>query len=834
MEVDFELYREELTVPGDPPFRISYIDVVPESYIGTMVFVHGYGGYAMQWKYQLREFSDQYRVIAYDVRGHGRSDAPYTQYTMDELQADLDLLLADLRVETPFILVGHSFGGAIVTEFARRRPDALSHLVLIATPDEYKLSPLLGWILRLPLAVLRTVSRIPSVRKSMAARPHALKRLYFNNMSRWQGAQTFPQIRVPTLVIRGDRDRVFPTAAFEQVAQLIPGAEDVNIGVSSHLVPLERADAVHRAIERFVSGQAGEVSWRGEKQRSRLSLIVDRPWLKYYEPGVPKTLALPHRPLHRLFHSTVRRHGSRPALIFVGHTLSYRQLDHEANRLANALRSLGVETGSRVMLLLPNTPQYVIAYYAILKAGGTVVVTSPVNDREELQRQIIDSQADLLITLTLFHQTAREVLPRTQLKAVLYTSIKDYFGWFKQVLFTLRAEEKEGHRLSGGLQEDEYLWKKLYASHPVTAPQVDVNPDSPAVIQYTGGTTDAPKGVMLSHRALLANALQVRHWITNLRDGRESILCALPFSHSYGMTAAMNVSFTLGAKMIILTNFVTEDVLKHIQRYKPTLFPGVPTMYTAINQFKGVRKYGISSIKACISGAAPLPVEVQEAFEKLTRGRLVEGYGLTEAGPVTHANPMNGMRKVGTIGVPIPGTDARILDLTTSEPLAAGQIGELAVRGPQVMDGYWNDAEKSDRVFTKDGWLLTGDLARMDQDGYFQIISRKKDMILAGMYQVYPRDVEEVLYEHPNVKEVAVIGLTISTNGDQRVKAYVVPRSGSKLSKDELLALCRRRLQEYAVPWEIEFREELPKSFVGKVLRRLLIEETGEYTQIEP
>jgi long-chain acyl-CoA synthetase len=291
------------------------------------------------------------------------------------------------------------------------------------------------------------------------------------------------------------------------------------------------------------------------------------------------------------------------------------------------------------------------------------------------------------------------------------------------------------------------------------------------------------------------------------------------------MTAAMNVPIALGAKIVILPTFITDDVLNAIHRYKPSLFPGVPTMYMAINQHKDIRKYGIESVKACISGAAPLPVEVQEAFEKLTKGRVVEGYGLTEAGPVTHSNPLNGKRKVGSIGIPIPGTEARIADLTTGEPVAAGQLGELAVRGPQVMDGYWGLEEQSERVLTADGWLLTGDIARMDNDGYFQIISRKKEMILAGKYQVYPRDVEEVLYEHPGVKEVAVVGLTqVGNNDSQKVKAYVVPRPGTTLTPDELIALCKRRLKEYAVPWEIEFRQELPKSFVGKVLRRLLVE----------
>jgi long-chain acyl-CoA synthetase len=302
----------------------------------------------------------------------------------------------------------------------------------------------------------------------------------------------------------------------------------------------------------------------------------------------------------------------------------------------------------------------------------------------------------------------------------------------------------------------------------------------------------------------------------------------LPFSHSYGMTAAMNIPVALAATMLVLPTFVTEDVLRAIQRYHPTIFPGVPTMYTAISSYPGVRRFGIQSIKACISGAAPLPVEVQESFEKLTRGRLVEGYGLTEATTVTHANPLQGLRKVGSIGVPLPSTEAKIVDLAHGRDLPAGKVGELAVRGPQVMLGYWNAGNASREFINRDGWLLTGDLARMDEDGYFEVVARKREMILAGDYQVYPRDVEEVLYENPKVKEVAVVGVQPPKWPFQRVKAYVVLRDGATASADELMEMCRRRLDEYAVPWQIEFRKELPKNFVGKVLRRVLVEEGAE------
>ncbi len=821
MDVDLELYREEALIQDEPPVRLSYVEVAPEAPVGTMVFIHGFGGYALQWRYQLRAFSDDYRVIAYDLRGHGRSDAPMSRYDMAEMQADLDMLLAKLEVKLPIVLFGHSFGGAVATEFAHRRPHDVERLILVAATGEYSLFAGAETLLRLPLTVLRPIRRL--ARRQLAAEAHVLKNLYFNNMRLWNGWSKFRDLRMPVLVIRGERDQVYPTAAFEEVARTIPDAEDINIGVSSHLVPLERADAVNRAVERFIGTQRDESSWRAA--RGRKAIAAERPWLKHYEKGVPPTLGLPNRALHRLLHSAVRRFGKRPAWHFYGRTMNYRDLDAEVNRLANALRSLGVDKGARVMLLLPNTPQFIIAYYAVLKAGGVVVSTSPVNDRDEVLRQVVDSGAEVLITLTLYSETAREVKARAPLRAVVYTSIKDYMSWRVKTLFTLTREQREGHGLRDGLQLGEYSWSALMRMSPPARPQVEVSADSLAVIQYTGGTTDKPKGVMLSHRALLANTLQTRHWITDLRNGYEIVLGALPFSHSYGMTAAMNVSIALGAKLIILPNFVTRDVLKAIQREKPTLFPGVPTMYMAINQFEGVRRYGISSIKACISGAAPLPVEVAEAFEKLTKGRLVEGYGQTEAAPVTHANPLHGQRKFGSIGIPLPNTDARIVDLTTGEPLPPGQIGELAVRGPQIMDGYWGQPEATAAALTPDGWLLTGDIARMDEDGYFQIISRRKEMILAGKYQVYPRDVEEVLYEHPAVHEAAVVGLTRAGEDGQRIKAYIVPRPGTRLTKEELIALCKRRLKEYAVPWEIEFREELPKTFVGKVLRRLLVEE---------
>jgi long-chain acyl-CoA synthetase len=540
---------------------------------------------------------------------------------------------------------------------------------------------------------------------------------------------------------------------------------------------------------------------------------------------VPVTVAIPERPVHRFLRSAAQRFPNQPAIHFYGATLSYRQLSEQADRFGNALRGLGVDTGDRVMLLLPNLPQTVIAYFGALRAGATVVFTSPTNSADEVLRQAVDSGAKALVTLTRFGELGRRALREgsTGIEHVVFANVKDYLPPIRRAGFSLTREAAEGHRLAFDLEPGMHLWRDLLWRYPATRPAVEADPNSPALIIYTGGTTDRPKGVMLSHRNLVANAVQTRHWIPDVREGHERFLCVLPFSHIYGLTTALNVPVMVGATMIILSTFQTREVLETIRRTRPTLFPGVPTMYMAINNFPGVRRYGIRSIRACISGAAPLPVEVQEAFEKLTRGRLVEGYGLTEAGPVTHANPLNGLRKVGSIGIPFPNTEAKIVDLATGEDLSPGRIGELAVCGPQVMMGYWGLGDETDQAL-RDGWLYTGDIAAMDDDGYFSIINRKKEMILAGEYQVYPRDVEEVLFEHPKVKDVAVVGVPATAPG-QKVKAFVVLRDGESATPDELIALCRDRLEEWAVPWEIEFRRELPKSFVGKVLRRVLVEE---------
>jgi long-chain acyl-CoA synthetase len=820
MQVDIELYRRDITVNlGDRP-RLSVIDIAPEKPSRTLVLLHGFAGNARQWSYQLRDFSDEWRVIAPDLRGHGESAAGLGSYRTDVLVDDLDGLLDGLAVDGPVVLVGHSFGGALAVEYALQHPDRVDRLVLIAAAGVYPLARSLRLALRMPTPLLKLAYRV--LRTRVGAPPGVIKRMYRQTVEPWRGWDKFSDIRQPTLIIRGDRDRVFEHQNFEKVAGSIPDAEDINVGASGHMVMLERREAVNRAIERFLSGGR---SWRDDVHGS--AKLERRPWLAYYEEGVPQTIGLPDVSLDQLLTSAARRFPSRTAILFEGRRTSYRQLERQVNRFAQGLIRLGLLPGERVLFLLPNLPQLVVGFFGTLRAGGVAAFASPFSEPQELLREIQDSGATVLFTLTSYSELASQAMRETDLRHVLYVRIWDDLPWIKSAMFRLTRARRGGHLAPAELPANHHLLRGLTRNLPVLAPANRARPDDLAVLQYTGGTTDLPKGVMLTHRNLLANTLQNRHWLASAEEGREIVLSVLPFSHIYGLTAALCTPIALASTLLVMSGFQTKAVLQAIRRHRPTLFPGVPSMYTAINDFPGVRRYRLDSIQACISGAAPLPVEVQEAFEKLTRGRLVEGYGLTEAGPTTHVNPIHGRRKIGTIGIPVPGTEAKIVDLTTGRDLGVGKIGELAVRGPQVMRGYWNDPELTLECLTSDGWLMTGDLARMDEEGYFQIVARKKEMILAGDYQVFPRDVEEVLYEHPKVREAAVVGIQKKRWPFQRVKAYVVLRSGAQATEDELIDLCRRRLESYAVPWKVEFVDELPKSFVGKVLRRLLIEESA-------
>ena len=566
---------------------------------------------------------------------------------------------------------------------------------------------------------------------------------------------------------------------------------------------------------------------------------MEKLWLNEYDSGVPATIDYPKVPLQQFLLDTTAKYPNKTALIFgnvveplgnrlMDTTMSYGQLLELTQRFAAALQSLGVEKGDRVAVHLPNCPQFVIAYYATLMVGGIVVPCNPQYVAREIRHQFNDAGAKVAVTLSLTYPIVKQVRAETKVEHVIVTNIKEYFPGLLKFLFGVATEKKEGHYQDISADADTYWFQDLLAQAPTKPQPVKVTPEDTGVLMYTGGTTGVSKGAQLTHRNLVANALQARWWMFDSKEGEEVMMTALPLYHSYSMTVCMNQTIYLAGSIILIPNpRIMDHVLKSIGKHKPTLYPGVPALYVAIINSPDIAKYDVSSIRACLSGAAGLPPEVQAAFERLTGAKLVEGYGLSEATPVTHCNPIYGKRKEGSwIGLPFPDTEAAIMDLETGEQeLGVGEIGELCIKGPQVMKGYWNMPTETANTL-RDRWLHTGDIARMDTDGFFQIVDRKKDMILGtGGYNIYPREVEDVLYENPKVLEAAVAGVPVAKEKGERVKAYIVLKEGETATEEEMIEYCRENMAYYKVPKFVEFRDELPKTMVGKILRRVLVEE---------
>ncbi len=552
-------------------------------------------------------------------------------------------------------------------------------------------------------------------------------------------------------------------------------------------------------------------------------------WLKSYESTVPHTIDYPKISLYEMFKQTAERFPSNPATSFMGREFTYRELLALIDSFAAALEALGVKKGDRVAIHLPNSTQFPIAFFGALSIGAIVVPCNPMYVARELAYQLKDSGAETIVTMTRFYDLVKEIQPQTELKNIIVTNIKDYFPGMLRFLYTVAKEKKEGDRVT--LAAEDYSFSNLMKAHAGKKPRpVKVDPEDRALYMYTGGSTGVSKGAVLQHRNLLANALQVKSWCSDLEEGKETFLAVLPFFHSYGMTTVMNLPLFSGNKIVMLPRFVLADVLKTIDKEKPTLFPGVPTMYVAINNAPGLDKHDVKSVRVCISGAAPLPVEVQKQFERNTGGKLVEGYGLSEASPVTHANPIYGKSIIGSIGLPLPDTEVKIVDIDTgTEDLPIGSVGEMCVRGPQVMECYHNMPDETKNSL-RDGWLYTGDIGKLDEEGYTYIVDRKKDMVIAGGYNIYPRDIEEVLFTHPKIIEAAVAGVMDPYRGET-LKAYVVLKEGESLTEKEVIEFCKDNLAAYKVPKLVEFREELPKTMVGKVLRRVLREEEEKKAQ---
>jgi len=555
---------------------------------------------------------------------------------------------------------------------------------------------------------------------------------------------------------------------------------------------------------------------------------IDRPWLGSWPAGVPKSIEYPEISVDELLRRAAKDYADRPAISFYGKSISYRELDAAADRFAAGLRKIGVRRGDRVSLVLPNTPHFVVAFFAVLRAGGIVVQTNPLYTARELESLWTDAGVETVIALDLFWHNVSKAKTGARVKRVVICDVGEFLKTPLRQLYPIKKKrdlKKQGHwPLVIPQEEGLHRFADLARTPGGPTPETLGSADDVAVLQYTGGTTGTSKGAMLTHRNLVANAMQTAAWLPEGAHGPEKVLGAIPLFHVYGLTAVMLFSIVMGNEVVLYPNpREIGAILKLINKTKPSLFPGVPTMYIAILRHPKLAKYDLRSIRACISGAAPLPNEVRKQFESATGGRLVEGYGLTEASPVTHCNPLNGVVKE-CIGIPFPDTDAKVVDAdNSSKDLAQGEVGELAVRGPQVMKGYWNKPEETAMVL-RNGWLLTGDLAKMDPDGYFYIVDRKKDMILCSGYNVYPREVEEVLFMHPAIGEAAAIGVPDPYRGES-VKAFVVLKAGKTATEADIIAFCKERLAPFKVPKAVEFATALPMSLVGKVLRRQLREQ---------
>jgi long-chain acyl-CoA synthetase len=563
---------------------------------------------------------------------------------------------------------------------------------------------------------------------------------------------------------------------------------------------------------------------------------MDKPWLKHYDEGMPATIEYPRIPLDRLLTDAAAKHPEHPAIIFgamagsrlMDAKLTYRQLDEAVNRLAAGLQRLGMGKGDRVAIMLPNCPQFIIAAYATWRVGGVVVCCNPLYVPREIEHLVKDSGAETFLVMSQFYERVKSIRASTGLKRVIVTNVKEYFPGLLKLLFTLAKEKKEGHKVDISGDADTYWFQEVLGSASAKPTPVDIDPDEVATLIYTGGTTGGPKGAQLTHFNLVSNAIALKIWAKS-REARETMLGVMPYFHSYGLTVGMNVVIANALTVVQIPN--PRDmvhVLKSIETHRVTYYPGVPTMFIGLLNFPDRDQYDLTSLRFAVSAAAPLPPEVQQQFKAITGGQMMEAYGLTETSPCATMDPID-RPKDNSLGVPLPDTDVKIVDVETgTQELPVGEIGEIIIRGPQVMRGYWNLPTETANALRvgpdgQPGWFYSGDIGYMAEDGYFHMADRKKDMIIAGGYNIYPADVEAVLFEHPKIKEAAVIGVPDERLGET-VKAFVVLREGETTTPEEIITFCRERMAAYRVPRIVEFRDDLPKSMIGKVLRRELRE----------
>lgn len=548
---------------------------------------------------------------------------------------------------------------------------------------------------------------------------------------------------------------------------------------------------------------------------------MEKIWLKHYDDFVPPSIDYPRIPLYHLLDDTAALHPERPCTQFFGARLTYQQIQDFSDRLAVGVRRLGVQPGERVALLLPNSPQFIIAYYGLLKAGAVVVSLNPLCSLRELSYQINHAGVRLAITIPMFLENLATLRQHTEVETVVYSRLADFMPFPLSLVQGLR--ERKLIRGVNGEADPAYLDFRSLIQEPAGpgfAPE-PVDPDQLAVLIYSGGTTGIAKGIMLSHFNFVANAHQVAAW--GQIDENQRLLSVLPLFHGYGMSVNMNATLLAGGEIILVPRFNAKQVVKVIQKYRPTFFTGVPTMFVAFSNLPDIGRYDLSSLQGIFVGAAPLTQAIKDNFEAKTGARMIEGYGLTESVTAIMANPYHGMHKIGSIGIPFSDVETKIVSLDGEQDLSPNEQGEIVLRSPTLMLGYYQQPEETQEAI-KDGWLYTGDIGYMDEDGYFYITDRKKDLIIVGGFNVFPREIDEIIYQHPKVKEGIAVGVPDAYKGE-RIKAYIVLREGESATQEEFIAYFRENLTPYKVPSEVEFRSDLPKSMIGKILRRALREE---------
>lgn len=546
---------------------------------------------------------------------------------------------------------------------------------------------------------------------------------------------------------------------------------------------------------------------------------MERIWLSSYAPGVPQTIEIERTSVPQYLARSAKKYPNNPALFFQGTKVTFSQLDDMVNRFASALVSLGVKPGDKVSMLLPNLVQTAAAFYGAMRAGAVVVMNNPLYTDRELEHQFKDSGSTYLVSLDLLVPRMIKLREKTGITKIVSVHIRDFLPFPLKQLFPF--VKKDMHKKTP-VAPDVYEFMDLIKNHGPIGESRELGWEDTAVLLYTGGTTGVSKGVELTHSNMSSNCQQCQSWFPGFVEGGEVAVGALPLFHSFGMTTAMNMSMLKGWAVILIPKPEPKSILDAIDKYKATYIPAVPTLYNGMINHPDIKKYSLNSLRACFSGGAPLPMETIRQFEEITGAQICEGYGLTESCPVTHINPFGGKTKVGSIGIPLPNTETKLVDVDDYEKeiTEPGQPGEVCLKGPQIMKGYINRPEETAQTL-KEGWLLTGDIGVFDEEGYFSIVDRKKDMIISGGFNVYPRDVDEVLFEHPKIREACVIGVPDEHSGE-RIKAFVVLKEGEQATAEDIIEYCRTKLTRYKVPKYVEFTDDLPKSAVGKILRKEL------------